>query len=177
MLDEMTAKTKALEKAQNETVRAIARRIVKEQFDDNQSAAARALGISQSMLHEFIADPPKRGAGVRMLNGVASYLGWTIDEVVRGERTLTVPSHLDDDAETAETIAFATKWLGVQQEAVDRAMALCKGGTRMPAKQLLEQLVAAQNALQFEASVGEVEAKRLRGEVDVGDELDPPLER
>jgi uncharacterized protein (DUF305 family) len=173
----MAGKTKSLEKAQNAAVRSLARKVVKERFEDNTSAAARALGVSQSMLYEFISDPPRRGAGVRVLNGLASYLGWTIDDVIRGEQSLSVPTHLADDDETNDTIAFATKWLGVQQEAVDRAMALCKGGTRMPAKQLLEQLVAAQNALQFEASVGEAEAKRLRGEVDAGDDLDPPGRR
>jgi len=67
----MAEKTKALASEQNDAVRALAQKLVKDDFGDNKSAAARAFNVSQSMLYEFLATPPRRGADSRRTTACA----------------------------------------------------------------------------------------------------------
>lgn len=179
----MAEKTKALASEQNDAVRALAQKLVKDDFGDNKSAAARAFNVSQSMLYEFLATPPRRGAGVRLLHGISAYLGWSLDEVIRGRKSesdtikTVVPAHLEEDDETRRTIEYAVEVLGVSQEAVDRVTStLARGAQRIEPGDLLDDLRSEDRKIKREAQLGAEEARRQRGERPVGDELDPPLD-
>lgn len=177
----MAEKTKALASEQNDAVRALAQKLVKDDFGDNKSAAARAFNVSQSMLYEFLATPPRRGAGVRLLHGISAYLGWSLDEVIRGKKSESdksvVPAHLEEDDETRRTIEYAVEVLGVSQEAVDRVTStLARGAQRIEPGDLLDDLRSEDRKIKREAQLGAEEARRQRGERPVGDELDQPLD-
>jgi hypothetical protein len=74
------ARTKALLAGENEHARAFLRQIVRDEFKDVESRAAKAIGISQSMLHEFLSGT--RGAGNVVLTAIANYAGVTVDAVL-----------------------------------------------------------------------------------------------
>jgi transcriptional regulator with XRE-family HTH domain len=82
------ARTKALPAEENEKARAFLSKIVREDFKGNESAAAKRIGISQSMLHEFLAGT--RGAGQNVLRAIAIYAGVSVD-VVLGLAAPTTP--------------------------------------------------------------------------------------
>lgn len=80
--------TKRLSPERNEAARAFARQIVAAEFGGNESAAAKALKVSQSMLHEFLAGT--RGAGMTMLDALATHAGVGVD-VVTGRAVVQRP--------------------------------------------------------------------------------------
>lgn len=55
----------------NEVLRALARKVKKSHFDDNQTSMAEAMDISGAFLSDFINE--KRGAGLDMLVGLAKF--------------------------------------------------------------------------------------------------------
>ena len=73
-------RTKALPKVSQDAARAFTARIVKDDFAGNVTAAARAFGISQAMLYEFLQGT--RGAGTKLLEGVAAHAKTTVDAVM-----------------------------------------------------------------------------------------------
>jgi transcriptional regulator with XRE-family HTH domain len=73
-------KNKALDPEQNEGVRRFTQRLVDLGYDGNVSAAAEALGVSQSLLYEFLKGT--RGAGMKLLEGLADVTGASLDEVM-----------------------------------------------------------------------------------------------
>jgi hypothetical protein len=73
-------RNKALGPELNDAARKFIKEVVKSDFDNNTSRAAKALHISQSMLYEFLEG--KRGAGMKLLSGVAAYRGVSVDVVI-----------------------------------------------------------------------------------------------
>lgn len=71
------ASSKSLTASQNEHLRGVVRRLVAETFGGNASQAARAFGVTQSLVSEFLGGG--RGAGPKLVQGVADYTGSTID--------------------------------------------------------------------------------------------------
>lgn len=76
----MATKTgKSLTPAQNEHVREALRELVDKDFNGNQSAAAKSLGVTQSLVSEVLAGG--RGVGPKLIQTLADYTGRTIDEL------------------------------------------------------------------------------------------------
>jgi transcriptional regulator with XRE-family HTH domain len=71
---------KSLDVERNETVRAVVRRAVAEDYEGNGSAAAKDFGVSQATLSDFLAG--HRGAGVALLYGVAKRTGISVDALL-----------------------------------------------------------------------------------------------
>jgi hypothetical protein len=71
------ASSKSLTTAQNEHLRGVVRALVAGDFDGNASRAARAFGVTQSLVSEFLGGG--RGAGPKLVQGVADYTGASID--------------------------------------------------------------------------------------------------
>lgn len=87
-------RSKSLDPELNEAARAYVRRVVAEKFAGNKRNAAAAFGISGSILGEFLSGT--RGAGMKLLGGVAAYTGHSLDRIVG--RTLTL---VTDDGRSA----------------------------------------------------------------------------
>jgi hypothetical protein len=73
---------KALQGEQNEAVRFAVRKLVDRDFAGKALLAARAFGISQPSLSNFLAG--KTGAGVRLLTAFSRYARVTLDDMIRG---------------------------------------------------------------------------------------------
>jgi hypothetical protein len=71
--------TKSIDPAVRATVRALVQDIVKREFGNNKSAAARGLKISQSFVSEIMGDG--RGAGLALLLALRTYVGRSIDDL------------------------------------------------------------------------------------------------
>lgn len=82
-----TIRGKSLRDDQNERVRAIVRELVAKEFAGNATAAARALGVRQSLVSEFLSGA--RGAGPKLINGIAEHTGRSIDDLY-GRRVVQV---------------------------------------------------------------------------------------
>ena len=142
------AKTYAQKKREKtEAVRKVVREIISTRFDNNLSRAANELGLRQSTLNGFAGPRADRGCGDRILDAVMNYTGMTLEELLTGkllDKTRTKP-------EVSETIAYATRWLGVSPETVDRVMKRHKDINSISAGTLLDQLRVVQCALEFDA--------------------------
>jgi transcriptional regulator with XRE-family HTH domain len=79
MLANMTP-GKALAPERNERLREIVRSFVAEMFDGNVTRAAARIGVSQPLLSEFLAGG--RGAGPKLLEGLADALGRSVDDLL-----------------------------------------------------------------------------------------------
>lgn len=84
--------SKSLTTAQNEHLRGVVRRLVAEDFEGNASRAARSFGITQSLVSEFLSGA--RGAGPKLVQGVADYTGLTIDALYGRSGTPAPPRPL-----------------------------------------------------------------------------------
>lgn len=73
-------RNKALGPEVNDAARSYIRDIVEKEFKGNASKASKEFRISQSMLYEFLDG--SRGAGMKLLRGVAAYKGVAIDVVL-----------------------------------------------------------------------------------------------
>ena len=71
--------SKSLRDDQNERLRGILRDLVDAKFGGSASAAARELGIAQSLVSEFLTGG--RGAGPKLLNAVAEHTGRSLDDL------------------------------------------------------------------------------------------------
>ena len=83
----MATNSKSLPDEQNERLRGIVRELVAREFQGNASHAARAFGVTQSLVSEFLAGA--RGAGPKLLGGIATHTGRSIDELY-GRRVVPV---------------------------------------------------------------------------------------
>jgi transcriptional regulator with XRE-family HTH domain len=72
---------KTIGEERNSAVRAVVRGLIEKSFEGDQAAAAKAFGVSPSLVSEFLSG--KRGAGMKLLDGIAAYTGRPIDEIVR----------------------------------------------------------------------------------------------
>lgn len=78
--------TKSLEESQNDAVRAVTRAIMDRDFEGKQLRAAPVFGVSQGYLGEFLSG--RRGAGMKLLRGVANYAGVSIDQLMGNTGTV-----------------------------------------------------------------------------------------
>lgn len=117
----MMASSKSLTAAQNEYLRGVVRRLVAGDFDGNASKAARAFGVTQSLVSEFLGGG--RGAGPKLVQGVADYTGQTIDALYgragtpAAQRPMTIGRHPDWPAARAGALQRART---VRPEDIDR---------------------------------------------------------
>ena len=79
---DFVASTKALPHEQNEQVRALMRKILAEEFGGTVTHAAKALGISHSIIHEMLSG--SRGAGTKVLRALSEHPGRSIDDILHG---------------------------------------------------------------------------------------------
>lgn len=79
-------RSKSLDPELNEAARKYVDRVVRERFAGNKRNAAAAFGISGSILGEFLSGT--RGAGMKLLGGVAAYTGDSLDKIVGRRLTL-----------------------------------------------------------------------------------------
>lgn len=86
----MARATKSIEPDQNAAMRVMVRRLVDVRFEGNRTKAAAAFGVSQPYLYEFL-ETENRGAGMKLLRGVAAYLHVGIDDVAAGRETPLEP--------------------------------------------------------------------------------------
>lgn len=111
-LGSMAPKTKSLTPAQNEHLREVLRELVDKDFSGNQSATAKALGVSQSLISEVLAGG--RGVGPKFVQNLADYTGRTIDELYGRAPLPRIHSGM-------EVIGRRHDWPAVRAEAVARA--------------------------------------------------------
>lgn len=71
--------TKSLRPEQNERLREIVRDVIAKDFSGNATAAARAFGVAQGLVSEFLSGG--RGAGPKLIQGLADYTGRSIDDL------------------------------------------------------------------------------------------------
>lgn len=79
MLTQMLSK-KSLDAARNDAARAYIRKVIADGFDGNVSRFAEAIDLSQTTLSDFLNG--KRGAGLSLLDAVATYRAVSIDVVI-----------------------------------------------------------------------------------------------
>lgn len=106
--------TKSLSDAKQEASRRFLRRIVVEDFDENQSKAAKGLGISQSQISDVLSG--RRGLGYSALEILASYKGVSVEEVTGGKSG-------DGESDTPEARAKQAFLLVVEPGDRDDALA------------------------------------------------------
>jgi hypothetical protein len=87
----MAPRNKALAPETNERLRKLVKEIVDKDFDGKKTLAARGLGISHSLVFEFLDGG--RGAGSKFLDALADYTGKSIDELM-GRAPATTSGHL-----------------------------------------------------------------------------------
>lgn len=106
--------TKSLSDAKQEAARKFLRRIVVEDFEENQSKAARGLGISQAQISDVLSS--RRGLGYSALEILANYRGVSVEEVTGGKGA-------DGETDTAEARARQAFLLITDPEDKDEALA------------------------------------------------------
>lgn len=115
------ATSKSLTTAQNEHLRGVVRGLVAADFGGNASRAARAFGVTQSLVSEFLSGA--RGAGPKLVQGVADYTGSSIDQLYgrtgtpAAARSGVIGRHPDWPAVRAGDLARART---VRPEDIDR---------------------------------------------------------
>lgn len=66
----------------NEVLRRLLREIRAQEFDDNLSATARAIGVEPGTLSDFLNE--KRGAGTKIMDGLTKHLRRGMDQIIAG---------------------------------------------------------------------------------------------
>lgn len=111
---EVKRSPKALREGENEAVRAFVRDIINQRFNGNQSAAAKAWGVTQPSISDLLSK--KRGAGMKLLSAVSRFAGVSIEQLV-GRVPVTTIELQDRYPNRAEAAKFA-RAAGVEEEAV-----------------------------------------------------------
>jgi hypothetical protein len=91
------AKSKALPPEWTNAARAFVTKIVERDFAGNVTHAAKAFGISQAMLYDFLEG--NRGAGINLLAGVSLQSGASFETILG--RTMAAPLNQHPDWEQA----------------------------------------------------------------------------
>lgn len=74
-----TMSSKSLRPEQNERLRGIVRDLITKDFAGSATAAAKAMGVTQGLVSEFLSGG--RGAGPKLIQGLADYTGRSIDDL------------------------------------------------------------------------------------------------
>lgn len=115
--------SKSLEDEQNERVRGFVQKLVDDRFEGNVSAAADKLGVSQSLVYEFLKGT--RGAGIKLLRQLAAFTEVSIDDIVNGvpssgERATSV--ELDPRYPNGAEAAAMARKLGVSERGIQAVL-------------------------------------------------------
>lgn len=79
----VAGKTKKLDRKYVEHLRSILLPIVKDRFDDNQTAAAKAMRVSQPQLNAVLRGDASRAVGIVFLLAIRDYLrNYSLDELL-----------------------------------------------------------------------------------------------
>jgi transcriptional regulator with XRE-family HTH domain len=111
---------RALDEPRNEAVRAVVRDLMRDRYEGNLSATARAIGVSPSLLSELLSG--RRGAGMRFVQKLSALTGRGVDGLIGGE-----PSYSDDTTPAYRNLpgwkeaAQHLKDMGYRQWAIERA--------------------------------------------------------
>lgn len=175
----MMTRTKSMEPDQNAAMRALVRRLVEERFEGNRTKAAMAFGVSQPYLYEFL-ETENRGAGMKLLRGVAAYLHVGIDDVVAGREKPVAPEpravvYDDQYPARADAVVAARALKTISEEAITQVQSICykhEGASLITAEEWLDKMRAAQRDLDR----GLVAPRMAPGEVDPLDE-EPPINK
>jgi transcriptional regulator with XRE-family HTH domain len=101
---------KALDIQQNDRAVAKLRHALATQFDGNISAPAKAIGVSGPAISDVLNS--KRGAGMKVLRGLARVTGVSVDELVTGRPSAALAGY--------ETLASHPSWPKARAEALKR---------------------------------------------------------
>lgn len=107
--------SKSLKPEQNERLRAILTELIDATFAGNVAAAARAMGLSQSLFVEFLRGA--RGAGPKLINAIADHTGRSIDDLY-GRQVVAVP----DGSRAYQRLRDHPDWAAAREEADELAM-------------------------------------------------------
>lgn len=108
-------KGKSLAREENENLRRVLREIIERDFDGAASRAAGKIGVSVTMLHEFLHGT--RGAGTKLIFGVSNYTGRGIDDLLG--RAVTV--HPDTQAvREGDELRQHPQWRAVSAQFVEK---------------------------------------------------------
>lgn len=106
--------SKSLKPEQNERLRGILSELVETSFAGNVAAAARGMGVSQSLCSEFLGGG--RGAGPKLINAIADYTGRSIDDLYG--RSI-VATH--DGSRSYQRLRDHPDWTAAREEAEELA--------------------------------------------------------
>lgn len=101
--------TKSLLAEQNERLRRVMREWIAQEFQGNAQAAAKRMGVSQSLVSEFLSGG--RGAGTKLINSFARAKGRSIDDLYG----------LPPAGSTVQRLGDRADWPTARSEAVERA--------------------------------------------------------
>lgn len=94
----------------NDALRRAVRTLIERDFAGNQSAAAKAFGVSAAAISDLLSG--KRGGGMKLIDGIRAYTGGSFDAVVAGD---------DDHAQvaryrTANVLGNHQEWPALRAE-------------------------------------------------------------
>lgn len=110
------ARTKSLPVEQNEAARKFVRQIVNERFGGNTLQAAMKLGVSQSLVYEFLKGT--RGAGMTLLGAVSAFTGEPIETITGQNNPDTEALERDPSFPLRAEAAREARRLGVSEAAI-----------------------------------------------------------
>lgn len=112
----MPPRTKSLPIERNEAARKFARQLVAEKFEGNTLSASRKLGVSQSLLYEFLKGT--RGAGMALLSALSTLTGEAIETITGQTSPDTESIENDPDFPHRAEAAREARRLGVREGAI-----------------------------------------------------------
>lgn len=150
------SRSKELADEHNEYARAYTRRIVEEDFEGIEAAAARGFGLGQSTLHDFLAGT--KGAGFQMLDAIAVYAKIPIDALIGRAVTYEPPLNQEPnwDKVRAETIAMHPE---IPVDCIDD---VGKGSFTSDVKRLLDEPFLSNLAKEVAGARARVAVKKRR---------------
>lgn len=132
--------SKSLDEKRKLVARDFIAKLVKERFGDNQTRAAPHLGVTQGYLSEILADPPKKGAGVDLLEKAADITDVLIDRIL-GRELADLDVALDYNAREVEGRGRRPR---VSEPIIEAAKAEVRAGKRRTPAEWWAHLTAAQ---------------------------------
>lgn len=86
MTCEMPQTTKTLPREEIEAVRNLLRKVLQEDFAGKQLDMAKVIHLSQGYISDICAEGSTKTFGTKVPRALKTYLGWTFDEVLRGQQ-------------------------------------------------------------------------------------------
>lgn len=141
-------RTKALREEENEAVRAFVRAIIKDRFENNQSAAAKKWGVTQPTISDLLSR--KRGAGMKLLSAVSTYAGVSIDQILGKAPLPDLVVELQDRYPNRVEAAKFARASGVEEEPIQIVLSYeLKSDDDPPPMWWLDQMRAEASRMKF----------------------------